>query len=157
VTSDVDICVQVAPYEHYKAGYAEHHFGIGGEGSGIEPEFLITTPQELWIFSYYPFNEVQVTDAKSGKEVWSGTLGEGEARGVHPGHGFYRVKASKGVGTMAGANCCGGEFSPASNQFAVDEALFKVVQEIREQRQDRAAKKGEKLTEGQLNAPLSAE
>src|ERR1043165_3615706 len=38
VTSDMDICVQVAPYEHYKAGYAEHHFGIGGEGSGIENE-----------------------------------------------------------------------------------------------------------------------
>lgn len=155
VTSDVDISVQVAPYEHYKGGYAEHHFGTGGEGGGIEPEFLITTQQELWIFSYYPGNNVRVTDAKSGKEIWSGMLGEGEARGVHPGHGFYRVKASKGVSTMAGANCCGCEFSAAANQFAVDEALFKVVKEIREQRIEAAGKKGDKLTEAQLNAPLS--
>ena len=34
VVSDTDVCVQVAPYEHYKGGYAEHHFGTGGEGSG---------------------------------------------------------------------------------------------------------------------------
>jgi hypothetical protein len=155
VTADVDISVQVAPYEHYKTGYAEHHFGTGGEGTGIEPEFLITTPHELWIFSYYPANEVRVTDAKSGKEVWSGTLGEGEARGVHPGHGYYRVASSKGVATMAGANCCGCQFSSAANQFAVDEALFKVVKEIREQRQDVAAKKGRTLSEAELNAPLS--
>lgn len=155
VTSDVDICVQVAPYEHYKAGYAEHHFGTGGEGTGIEGEFLITTPGELWIFSYYPGNNVRVTDAKSGKEVWSGRMGEGEARDVHPGHGYFRVTASKGVATMAGASCCSAQFSSATNQFAVDEALFKVVQVIREQRQDLAAKQGKKLTEAELNAPLS--
>src|SRR5262249_12961741 len=125
------------------------------EGTGIEPEFLITTPGELWIFSYYPGNDVRVTDATNGKEVWSGRLGEGEVRDVHPGHGFYRVRTSKGVGTMAGANCCGGEFSSATNQFAVDESLFKVVQEIREQRQADAAKKGQKLTDAQLNAPPS--
>ena len=158
VTSDVDICVQVCPYEHYKTGYAEHHFGVGGEGTGIEPEFLLTTPGELWIFSYYPGNDVRVTDATNGKEVWSGKLGEGEVRDVHPGHGFFRVKASKGVGTMAGANCCGGEFSSATNQFAVDESLFKVVQEIREQRQAEAARTGQKLTNAELNAaPTAAE
>jgi hypothetical protein len=155
ITSDVDISVQVAPYEHYKTGYAEHHFGTGGEGTGIESEFLITTPGELWIFSYYPGNEVRVTDAKSGQEVWSGRLGEGEARGVHPGHGYYRVSSSKGVATMAGAACCGCQFSSAANQFAVDEALFKVVQEIREQRQDQAAKNGLKLSAAELDAPLS--
>src|SRR5439155_21659065 len=113
VTSDTDICVQVAPYEHYKTGYAEHHFGTGGEGSGIESEFLITTPQELWIFSYYPRNDVRVTDAKTGKEIWPGILGEGELRDVNPGHGFYRVKTSKCVGTMAGATCCGGASAAA--------------------------------------------
>ncbi|OAI46465.1 hypothetical protein AYO44_11305 [Planctomycetaceae bacterium SCGC AG-212-F19] len=156
VTSDADICVQVCPYEHYKAGYAEHHFGVGGEGTGIETEFLITTPGELWIFSYYPANEIQVTDVKSGKEVWAGKLGEGEVRDVHPGHGFFRVKASKGVGTMAGANCCGGEFSSATNQFAVDESLFKVVQEIREQRQAEATKSGRAITADELNAPPTA-
>jgi len=155
VTSDVDISVQVAPFEHYGAGYAEHHFGTGGEGTGIESEFLITTPGELWIFSYYPGNDVRVTDGKSGREIWSGKLGEGEVRDVRPGHGYYRVTASKGVATMAGASSCGCQFSSAANQFAVDEALFKVVQEIREQRQDLAAKKGEKLTDAQLNAPLS--
>jgi hypothetical protein len=157
VTSDVDVCVQVAAFEHYKAGYAEHHFGTGGEGTGIETEFLITTPGELWIFSYYPMNEVRVTEATTGKEVWTGRMGEGEARAVHPGYGYFRVTSSKGVATMAGSNCCGCQFSSATNQFAVDEALFKVVQEIREQRIEQAAKNGEKLTPDKLNAPLTAE
>ena len=156
VTSDIDICVQVAPYERHGPGYAEHHFGTGGEGTGIEPEFLLTTPGELWIFSYYPGNEVRVTDAKTGKEIWSGRMGEGEAYNVNPGHGFLRVTASKGVATMAGASCCSAQFSSASNQFVVDEALFKVVQIIREQRIQEAAKKGIKLNEAQLNAPLSS-
>jgi hypothetical protein len=155
VTSDIDICVQVAPYEHYGAGYAEHHFGTGGEGTGIESEFLLTTPGELWLFSYYPGNDIRVTDAKSGQEVWSGKMGEGEARNVNPGHGFFRVTSSKGIATMAGANCCSAQFSSAANQFAVDEALFKVVQVIREQRQEQAAKNGQQLTERELNAPLS--
>jgi hypothetical protein len=155
ITSDSDVSVQVAPYKHYGAGYAEHHFGTGGEGTGIESEYLITTPGELWIFSFYPLNEVKVTDATDGKAVWSGRLGEGEARGVHPGHGFFRVSSSKGVTTMAGAGSCGCQFSSAANQFAVDETLFKVVQEIREQRREAALKRGEKLTEAQLNAPLT--
>lgn len=155
VTSDVDISVQVVAYEHYKGGYAEHHLGNGGEGTGIETEFLITTPQELWIFAYYPGTDVRVVDVKTDREVWSGKLSEGEVRGVHPGHGFYRVTASKGVATMAGASSCGCQFSSAANQFAVDEALFKVVQEIREARIEQAAKNGEKLSEEQLNAPLS--
>ena len=156
ITSDVDVSVQVAPYEHYKGGYAEHHFGTGGEGTGIELDFLITTPGELWLFSYYPANDVRVTNAKTGEEVWSGKMGEAEARNVNPGHGCYRVKASKGVATMAGASCCSAQFSSAANQFAVDEALFKVVQQIREQRQELAAKQGQKLSEAELNAPLSA-
>lgn len=155
ITSDVDVCVQVAPYEHYKGGYAEHHFGAGGEGTGIEPEFLLTTPQELWIFGYYPGTEVRVIDVKADKEVWSGTLNEGQVHGVHPGHGFYRVVASKGVATMGGASSCGCKFSSATSQFAVDEALFKVVQEIREQRIEAAAAQGVELDEAQLNAPLT--
>jgi hypothetical protein len=155
VTSDVDVSVQVVAYEHYKGGYAEHHFGNGGEGTGIETEFLITTPQELWIFAYYPGTDVRVINMKTDEEVWSGKLDEGQVRGVHPGHGYYRVLASKGVATMAGASSCGCQFSSAANQFAVDEALFAVVQEIREQRLDRAAKDGVTLSEAELNAPLS--
>lgn len=155
VTSDVDVSVQVCPYEHYKSGYAEHHFGTGGEGTGIEPEFLITTPGELWIFAYYPGTDVRVVNQKTGEEVWSGRMGEGEARDVRPGHGFFRVTASKGVATMAGSSSCGCQFSSAANQFAVDEALFKVVQVIREQRIEAAAKNGEKLDADRLNAPLS--
>ena len=50
IESNVEISVLVAPYEHYQGGYAEHHFGVGGEGTGIENEFLLTTPSELWIF-----------------------------------------------------------------------------------------------------------
>jgi hypothetical protein len=156
ITSDVDISVQVVAYEHYKGGYAEHHLGNGGEGTGIETEFLITTPQELWIFAYYPGTDVRVIDVKADREVWSGKLHEGKVRGVHPGHGFYRVVASKGVATMAGASSCGCQFSSAANQFAVDEALFAVVQEIREARREQAEKDGVELTEEQLNAPLSA-
>lgn len=36
IKSDVEISVLVAPYEHYKTIYAEHHFGVGGEGTGID-------------------------------------------------------------------------------------------------------------------------
>ena len=155
ITSNIDICCQVAPYEHYKSGYAEHHFGTGGEGSGIANEFLITTPQELWVFSYYPENDINVTDAKTGKQIWSGKLGEGESHNVNPGHGFYRVTSSKGVSTMGGYHTCGCQFSSATNQFAVDEAVFGAVQQIREKRQDQAKLKGKKLTEKELNAPLT--
>src|SRR5262249_38752416 len=105
--------------------------------------------------SYYPGNDVKVTDAKTGKEIWSGRMGEGEARDVSPGQGFFRVRASKGVATMAGAACCGCQFSSATNQFAVDEALFKVVQEIREKGSEAAAKDGRKPDEKALNAPLT--
>ena len=155
ITSDIDICCQVAPYKHYKAGYAEHHFGTGGEGIGIESEFLITTPEELWVFSYYPGNDVKVTDGNTGKIIWSGRMGEGEARNVNPGYGFFRVVSSKGVATMAGSRNCGCQFSSATNQFAVDEALFKVVQQIRAERQEQAKRDGKELTTIELNAPLS--
>ena len=37
---------------------------------------------------------------------------------------------------MGGAANCGAEFSPASGLFAVDEALFEVVQEIKAQRME---------------------
>ncbi|MEX0703888.1 MAG: hypothetical protein WD069_17445 [Planctomycetales bacterium] len=157
VASDVDICVLVAPYEHYKTNYAEHHFGVGGEGTGIETEFLLTTPGELWVFSYYPQNDVRVIEVATGRQVFAGTLGAGDVRGVHPGHGFFRVLSGKGVGTMGGALACGAEFSPASNQFSVDEALFQVVQEIREQRAAEAARQGITPSGPELDAPLSAD
>ncbi|MCG3179782.1 MAG: hypothetical protein BIFFINMI_02126 [Phycisphaerae bacterium] len=156
VTSDVDISVLVAPYKHYGAGYAEHHFGVGGEGTGIETDFLLTTPGELWVFSYYAANRVTVTDATSGRELWSKVLGAGEVHNVNPGHGFFRVKSDMGISVMGGASACGAEFSPASTLFAVDEALFKVVQEIQAQRQAAAAQEGRTLTTEELNAPMSA-
>ena len=155
VTANQDISVLVAPYKHYKSTYAEHHFGMGGEGSGIETEFLITTPSELWIFSYYPRNEITVTNAATGAQVWHGTLGRGQVQGVHPGHGYYRVKSSLGVSVMGGALACGAEFSPASGLFAFDESLFKVVHQIRAERLRVARESGRKPSAAELDAPLT--
>ena len=156
VQSDVEIGVAVAPYKHYKTAYMEHHFAGGQEGTGIETSFLLTTPQELWIFSYYDGNPITVTDARTGKQIWKGKLNAGQSRGVHPGHGFYRVQAQKGVSVMGGAMACGAEFSPAGGMFKVDEALLKVLKQIRQQRVERAARKGRTLSDEELAAPLSA-
>ena len=155
VVSDVEISVAVAPYKHYQGSYAEHHYAAGQEGTGIENHFLLTTPSELWIFSYYDKNPIVVTNAKTGKVVWKGTLGAGQATGVHPGHGYYRVRSVKGISVMGGAMACGAEFSPAGSLFSVDEALLKVVQQIRVQRQVQAAAQGRVATQGELDAPLS--
>ena len=156
VLADVEIGVAVAPYKHYKTDYMEHHFAGGQEGTGIETNFLLTTPRELWIFSYYDKNPITVTDAHSGKQVWKGTLNAGQATGVHPGHGFYKVQSQKGISVMGGALACGAEFSPAGGMFKVDEALLKVLKQIKQQRRQRAAREGRKISDDELNAPLAA-
>jgi hypothetical protein len=155
VSSNVEVSVGVGPYAHYQGGYAEHHFSMGAEGTGIEHEFLVTTSGELWIFSYFDGSDVTVTDANSGREVWRGMLSAGHVQGLTPGFGYFRVKSSRGISVMGGASACGGEYSPAGGMFAVDEALFKVVAEIREQRRDRAAKLGRTLNAAEEAAPLS--
>jgi hypothetical protein len=157
VTSDEEISVAVAPYKHRNiTGYAEHHFAAGQEGTGIENTFLLTTPRELWIFSYYDRNAVEVTDGRTGRSVWKGTLSAGQVAGIHPGQGYYRVRSTKGSSAMGGAAACGAEYSPAGGMFEVDEALLKVIMQIKEQRRQRAAAEGRRITNDELNAPLSA-
>jgi hypothetical protein len=155
VVADKEISVGVGPYEHYQAGYAEHHFSMGAEGTGIENEFLVTTPGELWIFSYYDGNEVNVTDVKTGREVWRGMLAHGKVQGLTPGFGFFRVKSTRGISVMGGASSCGGEYSPAGGMFAVDETLFKVVAQIQADRREQAAKQGRTLSAAEESAPLT--
>ncbi len=155
ITSDVEISALVAPYEHYKAGYAEHHYGAGVEGTGIETEFLITTPDELWIFSYFDNNHVSVIDEKTGEEVWSGDLRAGHVQGLHPGYGYFRVKTTAGVSVMGGDQRCGAEYSPAAGLFKVDEQLLQVAEVILQERRETAKKEGRKLTDEEAAAPLS--
>lgn len=155
IVSDVEISALVAPYEHYKAGYAEHHYGAGVEGTGIETEFLITSPDELWLFSYFDNNTVTVIDEKSGKQIWKGDLGAGHVQGLHPGYGYYRVKSSAGISVMGGDQACGAEYSPAAGLFSVDEELLKVATQILEERREKAKKEGRKLSDEEANAPLS--
>ena len=157
IQSDVEISALVAPYEHYKAGYAEHHYAAGVEGTGIETDFLLTTPNELWLFSYFANNHVDVFDQKTGEKVWSGDLGAGHVQGLTPGYGYYRVKASAGISVMGGAQACGAEYSPAAGLFTVDEELLKVATEILTERRERAAAQGRTLSESEAAAPLSAE
>lgn len=157
IVSDREISAAVAPYAHYGAGYAEHHFSMGAEGTGIEHELLITTPGELWVFSYFDGSAVEITNAKTGERIWAGTLGAGHVRGLTPGHGFFRVRSTKGVSVMGGSSACGAEYSPAAGMFAVDEALFEVIAEIKEVRRQRAAAQGRTITEAELQAPLSKE
>ena len=157
IESDVEISALVAPYEHYKAGYAEHHYGAGVEGTGIETEFLITSPDELWLFSYFNNNTISVTDANTGEEVWKGDLGAGHVQGLHPGYGYYRVKSSAGISVMGGDEACGAEYSPAAGLFSVDEELLKVATQILTERREKAKKEGRVLSDREANAPLSAE
>ena len=56
---------------------------------------------------------------------------------------------------MGGDQACGAEFSPASGLFNVDEALFKVVQQIRQQRLQAAEASGVTLSKEKLNEPLT--
>lgn len=156
VTSDVPVNVVVAGYKHYQAGYAEHHFQTGLEGSGIENDFMVTTSGELWLFSYFTDNTITVEDAKTGKQVFTGTLQAGQVRGLNPGFGLFKVKGSKGLSVMGGASSCGADYSPAGSMFAVDEALFEVIAQVREERTKKAAAEGRVATEAELAAPLTS-
>lgn len=155
VRSDLPVNVVVAGFKHYQDGYAEHHFGTGVEGVGIENDFLVTTSGELWVFSYYDQNPVKVADARTGKAVFSGTLGAGAVRGLTPGFGLYRVKSQMGVSVMGGASACGADYSPAGGMFAVDEAMFEVIKQVQEARLQEAARKGQALTREAAAAPIS--
>jgi hypothetical protein len=155
ITSDKEVNVAVSPYLHYRGAYNEHHFGVGQEGGGIENNFLLTTPEELWVFSYYSQNQVTVSDPQTKKVVWSGTLQAGQVAEVRPGWGYYQVKSTKGVSVMGGHGACGAEFSPAGGMFEVDEQLFAIIQQVKEERIRRAAAQGKKLSAAELNAPLS--
>jgi hypothetical protein len=154
VTSDVPVNVVVAALEHYKTGYAEHHFAAGIEGTQIDNEFLVTTSGELWLFSYYDGNDVTVKDTK-GETVFSGRLGMGEVKGLQPGHGLFQVRASRGLSAMGGASACGADYSPAGGLFAIDEAVLEVVAQIREERVREAATQGRTLTASELAAPVN--
>ncbi len=156
VTSDLPVNVVVAGFKHYQDGYAEHHFGTGLEGGGIDNDFLVTTSGELWLFSYFNQNVVTVTDARSGKAVFSGTLGAGAVRGLTPGFGLYRVRASFGASVMGGASSCGADYSPAGGLFAVDEAVFDVVAQIQAERLQEAKARGETLSDDARYAPVTA-
>lgn len=156
VVSDVSVEVVVAAFNHYQDGYAEHHFGTGLEGGGIENDFLVTTSGELWLFSYFAENPVTVTDARSGKKVFEGTLKAGAVRGLVPGFGLFNVKAQKGVSVMGGASACGADYSPAAGMFAVDDAMFEVIAQVAEERIEEARKNGVRLSrEAASAAPLS--
>ena len=155
ITSDKEISAVVAPFEHYKQGYAEHHYGVGVEGTGIENDFLLPTPNEIWLFSYFDNNNVRILDGKTGKEIWSGNLMAGHVQGVEPGYGYYRIKSDKGISVMGGDQACGAEYSPAGGLFRVDEELLKVATQILEERKAKAKMEGKVLSEQELNAPLN--
>jgi hypothetical protein len=155
VVSDKEIAATVAPHEGFKGGYAEQHYAAGQEGSGIDKLFLITTPQDMWIFSYYANNEVIVSNGDTGAQVWTGTLAAGGTASLSPGWGFYQVKSTKGASVMAGFSSCGAAFSPAGGMFKVDDALFAVIQQIRAERIEQARAQGKALTREQAEAPLS--
>lgn len=156
VTSEIEVSVYVAPYVHYGAGYAEHHFSLGAEGTGIEHNFLIPTPGELWIFSYFAGSEVTVTNTDTDEVVWTGTLGAGHVQGLNPGHGLFQVTANRGISVQGGSMSCGAEYSPAAGLFQVDETLLAAVVEIQQQRLDAAAREGRVLSADEAAAPLSA-
>lgn len=157
ITADTAVEVVVAGFKHYQGGYAEHHFGTGLEGGGIENDFLITTSGELWLFSYFADNAVTVTDAQSGKEIFTGTLKAGAVRGLTPGFGLFHVKAAKGVSVMGGASACGADYSPAAGMFAVDDALYEVIAQVAADRILEAKSRGEVLTpEAAAAKPLSS-
>ena len=155
ITSDIEIAAYVAPYAHYGAGYAEHHFSLGAEGTGIETNFLIPTPGELWLFSYFDGTQVNVTNIDTGEEVFSGVLAAGNVQGLNPGHGFFHVTSTRGISVQGGAMACGAEYSPSAGLFQVDEALLAVVMDIRQQRAEAAARDGRVLSEAETSAPMS--
>lgn len=157
VTADQEIAVAVAPYAHYTGPYAEHHYSSGREGTGIDTDFIVTSPHDLWIFSYFADNQVTVQNMTTGQEVFSGVLAAGGSRGLSPGHGMYRIRSTRGSSVMGGAQSCGGEYSPAGQLFAVDEAIMRAVARVIEQRVEQAAARGQTLSrEAAAAAPLDA-
>jgi hypothetical protein len=152
IRSDLEISTYVAPVDR---DYQEHHFAPGVEGTGIENDFLLSTPGELWIFSYFDGNAVTVENARTGAQVWQGTLEAGRVQGLTPGWGMYRVRSGLGASVMGGAHACGGEYSPAGRLFRVDEAILQAVIEIRQQRVEQAAAQGQTLSASDAAAPLS--
>lgn len=157
VQSDKPVNVVEAAFKHYQAGYAEHHFGTGLEGGGIDNEFMVTTSGELWLFSYFDGNPLTVTNALNGEQVFAGTLNAGGVKGLTPGFGLFRVKSQMGMSVMGGASSCGADYSPAAGMFAVDEGMFAVLAQVRDERMKEAAKQGRTLTEAAAAAPLTAD
>ncbi|MBS1148705.1 MAG: Por secretion system C-terminal sorting protein [Myxococcaceae bacterium] len=156
VQSDVPVEVVVAGFKHYQGGYAEHHFGTGLEGGGIENDFLVTTSGELWLFSYFAENPVTVTNAQTGEQIFTGSLKAGAVRGLTPGFGLFSVKAQKGLSVMGGASSCGADYSPAAGMFAVDDAMYEVIAQVAVERIEAARKNGIVLTPAAAAAaPLS--
>ena len=155
IIADSEISALVAPYKHHQGGYAEHHYGSGVEGMGIDTDFYITTPQELWVFSYFSNNTIEVIDMKTKKSVWKGAMGAGKYKSMPTTHGYYRVKSSAGISVMGGAAACGAEFSPAGGLFKIDEKIFEALQEIYAAREKKAKKKGVNLSESEKYRPLN--
>lgn len=157
VESDREIAVSVVPYAHYAGAYAEHHFSSGAEGTGIDTEFIVTSPNDLWIFSYFGNNEITVESMTTHERIFRGTLAAGGSHGLSPGHGLYRVRATRGASVMGGAQSCGGEYSPAGRLFAVDDAVMQAVTRVLEQRREQAAARGVTLTPEAAAAPLTTQ
>lgn len=157
VTSDKAVQVVVAAFERNGNGYAEHHFGTGREGGGIDNDFEVTTSGGLWLFSYFAANPIMVTDTKTGKKVFEGKLDAGSGHELAPGGGLYRVHAAKGISVMGGASSCGADYSPAAGMFAVDDAMLKVIQQVTAARIEEARAQGITMTpEAAAAAPVSA-
>lgn len=158
VQSDHSIQVLVAAFERNGQGYAEHHFGTGRQGGGIDTDFEVTTSGGLWLFSYFAANPITVTNALTGKEVYAGKLDAGSGHELSPGGGLYRVHAGKGVSVMGGASVCGADYSPAAGMFAVDDAMLTVIQQVTAARIEDARARGEELTPAAAAAaPISAQ
>ena len=156
VRSDKPVQVLVAAFERNGSGYAEHHFGTGREGGGIDNDFEVTTSSGLWLFSYFAANAITVTDMKTGKKVFEGKLDAGSGHELTPGGGLYRVHAAKGISVMGGASSCGADYSPAAGMFAVDDTMLKVIQQVTAARIEAARAQGITLSVGTAAAaPMS--
>ena len=135
VTSDAEISATVMAYQHWQGIYAEHHFSMGAEGTGIENNFLLPTSNELWLFSYFNDTKVKVLNADKKTTLWEGTLQAGNVKALEPGFGAYQVQSSAGISVMGGAAACDGEYSPAAGLFNIDEEIMHVWNaEIKEAR-----------------------
>ena len=155
VTSDEEIEVMVAAYEHDAPGYAEHHFATGRQGGGIDSDFELTTSQGLWLFSYFADNAITVTNATTGAAVYRGSLGAGAGHELRPGNGLYRVHGAKGLSVMGGANACGADYSPAAGMFAVDDQMLRVIEQVKAARIEAAHMAGDTATPAVMAAPIS--